>query len=145
MINGDLTDKQRRFIDEYLIDLNATQAAIRAGYSERSAKEIACGLLTKHNIINEVMRRQEERQKRTEVTQDMVVQELARIAFLDLDVVYDEDKGTLLDKIKLVDKIRALDLLGKHMKMFTDKVDLNVSGTLTMADAIRQRDAKTDI
>lgn len=175
MVNGDLTDKQRRFVDEYLIDLNAKQAVIRTkGYSNNpdSAKVTGSRLLSDANVFNEIMKRTEARQKRTEVTQDMVIKELARIAFLDIRDLYDEN-GALIPihklsrdtaaaiggmdvvsvggqdfidtkKIKLIDKKGSLELLGRHMQMFTDKVDLNVSGTLTMAEAIRQRDAKTN-
>lgn len=79
-----LTDKQQRFVEEYLIDLNATQAAIRAGYSEDSASVIGCENLTKPNIQEAIAVAQKERSERTQVTADMVVKELARIGFSDL-------------------------------------------------------------
>ena len=78
-----LNAKQQRFVDEYLIDLNATQAAIRAGYSKNSAKVIACENLTKPDIAEAIQKAQESRQTRTYITQDRVLLELSRIAFFD--------------------------------------------------------------
>ncbi|MCP5004278.1 MAG: terminase small subunit [Planctomycetes bacterium] len=82
--NGELTNKQKRFVEEYLIDLNATQAAIRAGYSEKTAPQEASRLLTNVKIQSKVAEAQVNRSKRTEITQDRVLQELARIGFSDL-------------------------------------------------------------
>lgn len=79
-----LTDKQQRFVEEYLIDLNATQAAIRAGYSEDTAKEIGYENLTKPHIADAIAEAQSLRSQRTQITQDRVLQELARIGFSDL-------------------------------------------------------------
>ncbi|MBF7694036.1 terminase small subunit [Acinetobacter pollinis] len=78
---ANLTPKQQRFVDEYLIDLNATQAAIRAGYSEKTAKDIGCENLAKPNIKEAIEKAQNKRIARTEITQDMVLQELAKIGF----------------------------------------------------------------
>lgn len=79
-----LTDKQRRFVDEYLVDLNATQAAIRAGYSQKTAGQIGEQNLKKLEIAAAVQEAQAERAKRTEITQDMVLRELAKIGFSDI-------------------------------------------------------------
>lgn len=79
-----LTDKQRRFVDEYLVDLNATQAAIRAGYSEKTAYSIGNENLSKPEIAEAIQAAQAERAKRTEITQDMVLRELAKIGFSDI-------------------------------------------------------------
>ena len=84
-----LTDKQRRFVEEYLIDLNATQAAIRAGYSVKTAKEIAAQNLTKLNISNEISKAMAERSRRTGVTADRVIEELAKIGFVNISNVVD--------------------------------------------------------
>lgn len=81
---ADLTAKQQRFVEEYLIDLNATQAAIRAGYSEATAKEIGCENLTKPNIAAAVAEAMQKRSERTEITQDMVLRELAKLGFSDI-------------------------------------------------------------
>lgn len=76
-----LTDKQKRFVEEYLVDLNATQAAIRAGYAERTADVQGPRLLGNVRVQEEIQQSMDARSKRTEITQDMVLQELARIAF----------------------------------------------------------------
>lgn len=73
---GDLTDLQSRFVDEYLIDLNATKAAIRAGYSEKTAAVIGSENLIKPNIAAEIQLRKQERQQRTEITADVVLREV---------------------------------------------------------------------
>ena len=85
-----LTAKQQRFCDEYLIDLNATQAAIRAGYSKRTAAASAARLLRNVKVQEYISEKQKEIEKRTEVTQDMVIKELAKIAFLDIRKLYTE-------------------------------------------------------
>jgi phage terminase small subunit len=69
----DLTPKQRRFIEEYVIDLNATQAAIRSGYSKKTARDIGCENLAKPNIAESIAELQSERSKRTGITGDKVV------------------------------------------------------------------------
>lgn len=79
-----LTDKQRRFVDEYLVDLNATQAAIRAGYSQKTAGQTGNEYLRKPEIAKAIRAAQERRAKRTEITQDMVLRELAKIGFSDI-------------------------------------------------------------
>lgn len=79
-----LTAKQTRFVEEYLIDLNATQAAIRAGYSAETARAIGCENLTKPNIAQAIADAQMERSRRTEITQDRVLAELAKIGFADM-------------------------------------------------------------
>lgn len=141
-----LTEKQRRFVSEYLIDLNATQAAVRAGYSPRTAKQIGQENLTKPAIQAEVQRAIGARQKRTEITQDMVLRELANIAFangadfakvvgrgdaqavelMPTDEVPEEKKAAISGiaetkfgiRVATCDKVRALELLGKHLGMF---------------------------
>lgn len=84
-----MTKRQKRFVEEYLIDLNATQAAIRAGYSPDSAKEIGCENLTKPNISAAIAKATDERSKRTGINQDRVLQELARIGFAKITDVMD--------------------------------------------------------
>ena len=90
-----LTEKQQRFIDEYLIDLNATQAAIRAGYSVKTAREQASQNLTKLNIQQAISEKMAERSKRTGVNQDRIVLELAKIAFVNAADVIDSDDATI--------------------------------------------------
>lgn len=106
--NG-LTPKQAAFVQEYLIDLNATQAAIRAGYSERSAKEQAARLLTNDNVKDAVERAQKARDKRVELTQDYVLKNVIEI--LEACRASDDQSNAL----------RASELLGRHLAMWTDK------------------------
>lgn len=86
-----MTPKQEAFVREYLIDLNATQAAIRAGYSEKTAFQIGYENLTKPEIAEAIAEAQKERAERTAITADRVLQEIARIAFFDMRKLYRED------------------------------------------------------
>lgn len=138
-----LTPKQIRFVDEYLVDFNATQAAIRAGYSKKNAYQIGSENLRKPQIQSEIARRQKDLQKRTEVTQEQVVKELARLAFADASVVCVTDFDNLTEdqraaiqgikptnfgwEIKLCDKLKALELLGRHIGMFNDKIEVRAT------------------
>lgn len=79
-----LTPKQQRFVDEYMIDLNGTQAAIRAGYAESGARTEGARLLANANVAAAIAAVQAERAQRTEITADRVLRELARIGFADL-------------------------------------------------------------
>lgn len=101
---SNLTLKQERFVSEYLVDLNGTQAAIRAGYSKKTANEQSAQLLAKLSIQEAVKAQIDARSARTEITQDMVLTELAKIGFSDirkvvqwgpteLRVVLDKDGG----------------------------------------------------
>ena len=145
---ANLTPKQQRFVEEYLIDLNATQAAIRAGYSEKTAKVIAAQNLSKLNV-------QEAQNKRTEQTQIDSAYVLKRLVEIDqmdvLDIMDDDgnvkplrdwpkiwrqyisnietismdDGEGWLKKIKWPDKVKNLELLGKHVSVgaFKDKIE----------------------
>lgn len=84
---SELTGKQARFVEEYLVDLNATQAAIRAGYSARTARQIGEENLSKPVIAEAVAEAQRERSQRTNITQDRVLAELAKIGFANLSDV----------------------------------------------------------
>ena len=167
-----MNERQKRFADEYLIDLNAEQAAIRAGYSEKYARGNAHKLVANSCISKYIAERKQDRIERTEITQDMVLRELANIAFSNaadyasviekqamvevegtmipvLDengdpVMYrtveptltesltDEQKRALAVikkgrdgfEVKPYDKVRALELLGKHLGMWTEKVEV---------------------
>jgi phage terminase small subunit len=79
-----LTDKQQRFVDEYLIDLNATQAAIRSGYSERTAEQQASRLLRNVKVRAEVAKRQNAIAAKLEITQERIATELAKIGFANM-------------------------------------------------------------
>lgn len=95
-----MTDKQKRFCEEYLIDLNATQAAIRAGYSENTARQVGCENLSKPNIQEKVRELMDSRSGRTQITADRVLQEVAALAFTNMtDLV----RSTSGQSIKLED------------------------------------------
>lgn len=101
-----LTPKQRRFVAEYLIDLNATQAAVRAGYSRRTAVKIGSENLTKPDIAREIQRAMDERAARTGVTAERVLREIAAIAFLDIRKAFNTD-GSMKPLDQLDDETAA--------------------------------------
>lgn len=142
-----LTPKQSTFVREYLIDLNGTQAAIRAGYSERSANRIATEFLreTPH-VAQAVQEAMENRAKRTEIDGERVLREIACMAFFDPAALAErplsgpQDIPALPEEVrraivgwswdrngnfvlKLADKGRALEQYGRHLKLFTDVVE----------------------
>ena len=106
-----LTAKQKAFVQEYLVDLNATQAALRAGYSPNSAQQIATENLSKPLIQDAIQAALKAREKRTEVTQDYVIAKLREIVEKDASDGPDSE-------LKYANKIRALELLGKHTGAF---------------------------
>ena len=126
-----LTPKQQRFVGEYLIDLNATQAAVRAGYSEKTANRIASENLSKPVIQEAIQEQMQKRSERTEITQDYVLcglKEVAERCMQRAPVVtpkgeqaVDED-GNNIWKFDGQTACRAFELLGKHLGMFTDKI-----------------------
>lgn len=145
-----LTEKQRRFCDEYLVDLNATRAymaAYPATRKESTAAKSASRMLRNGKVAEYIQQRIEDRQKRTEITQDRVLRELAAIAFADVtDIVYYEGghvkikdtedvpkdtrkaisgikEGQYGTEVKTYDRIRALELLGKHLGLFDPRKD----------------------
>jgi len=150
-----LTEKQQRFVDEYLIDLNATQAAIRAGYSIKYADREGHKLVENSRVSEAIEKALAERSRRTGINQDRVVQELAKIAFVKITDVVNDDCEILSDvdeadlaaiesmkvktiptkngeigverEIKLSSKLKALELLGKHLGMWNDKIDVNMN------------------
>lgn len=97
-----LTAKQAAFVREYLVDLNATQAAIRAGYSKKTANVIASELLAKPNIQSAIQEEMKKRAERTEITADKVLKEFAKLAFFDPRKLFD-DKGNPKDITELED------------------------------------------
>lgn len=143
-----MTKKQKRFVEEYLIDLNATQAAIRAGYSPDTAGSIGAENLKKPEIKSRIDKAMAERSRRTGINQDRVLQELARIGFAKITDVVDPETAEIRTdasdddlaciqsikikpnefgterEVKLYDKKSALVDLGKHLGLFKDKVEL---------------------
>ncbi len=160
-----ITPKQQRFVDEYIVDLNATKAAIRAGYSKASAHTQGWDFLQKPEIRSAIEAAAAKRAERVEVKADDLLRRLKEIAFVDVRHAYD-DAGNLLNvqqlpddigrslagikvfdefgvdaegnklkigevrELKFTDRIRALELLGKHLKIFTDRVEHDVSESL---------------
>jgi len=130
-----MTEKQKRFCDEYIIDLNATQAAIRAGYSPHTAKDIASQNLAKLNILAEINKKLAAFENAADVIddRDATVKPTAtdddRACIQSVKVkIMDGDKGSVEEReIKLADKVRALELLGKHLGMFKDKIDVTAN------------------
>lgn len=106
-----LTEKQKRFCEEYLVDLNATQAAIRAGYKNA---EIGRQLITKNNVLKYLKELREAQSKRTGINADTVLKELEKIALADAEISGKE-------------KIKALELLGKHLGMFNERKEDDAS------------------
>lgn len=132
-----LTDKQTAFVREYLVDLNATQAAIRAGYSERTASRIGPQLLGKTCVREAIENAQAKRARRVEVTQDYVLSNLVEVVERTMqrapvtdrkgEQVTDEE-GRAVWTFDAKNANRALELLGKHLGIFTDKIRAEVSG-----------------
>ena len=158
-----ITDKMKRFINEYLVDFNATQAAIRAGYSESTAQEQSSQLLARPDIRALIAEGQKAIAERTQSFQDDAVSELKIVGFSDLadfltvkdggiveqkpfnELTKEQTKcikkikqtvrsshsadGTILHQtavieIELHDKLKALELLGRHLGMFNDSIRL---------------------
>lgn len=156
-----MNKKQSAFASEYVIDYNATQAAIRAGYSQKTAYSMGHELLKKIEIQEAIKDLEAAAAARAAISKDKVIRELARVAFVDPRKLFDEngrpkDLESLDDdtaaalasvdifeeydfddgnrvlightkKYKWADKLRALELLGKHLGMFTDKVHVEGS------------------
>ena len=147
---ANLTPKQQRFVEEYLIDLNATQAAIRAGYSEKTAGQIGEQNLKKLEIQKAIQEALQGRKERVQIDADYVLKRLVEIDQMDvLDIMDDhgnvkpikdwpkvwrqyisnietismDDGEGWLQKIKWPDKVKNLELLGKHLGMFKDKIE----------------------
>lgn len=125
-----LTDKQAKFVDEYLIDLNATQACIRAGYSAKTADRIGPELLGKTCVAEAVKAAMEKRSRRVQRTADDVMRDLAAIRADAMQIVHDKDgNAVMLDKPSA---IKTLELEGKHLAMWTDKQQLSGDVGLTV-------------
>ena len=132
-----LTPKQKRFCDEYLIDLNATQAAIRAGYSEKTANEIGTQNLAKVSIREYIDSRLNTKERSLIASQDEVLETLTRI-------IMGDERGTALVGVGMgaqevsqvpptnAEKIRAAEILGKYYKLFTDRQELDVRGAVSV-------------
>ena len=151
-----MTKKQKLFVEEYLIDLNATQAAIRAGYSAKTAQEQASRLLSNVMVQGSIAKAMAERSKRTGINQDRILQEIAKLALVNIDDVVDLKTGKIKKtatkedlaciqsikikptefgierEIKFYDKKGSLEMAGKHLGMFKDKLELETDMDLNI-------------
>ena len=162
---AELTDKQQRFVEEYLLDTNATQAAIRAGYKASTAGKVGPRTLNTPLVAKAIAEAQARRRERTEIDADWVLRRLLAEAEADIADLYD-DNGSLkpvkewpliwrqglvagidsfeefetadgervqtgvVKRIKQSDRLKRLEMLGKHLGMFVERVDM----TLTLTD-----------
>lgn len=159
-----LTPKQKQFVAEYLVDLNATAAAVRAKYSEKRASEIGYQLLQKTTVQAAVQKAMQEREQRTQITQDRVIQELAKVAFAngaafarvvgggtrveltDTDQLTDDQRAAISCvkegkygiEVSTYDKVRALELLGKHLGVFDSRGGKPIAGENNLLSAIME-------
>jgi phage terminase small subunit len=146
-----LTKKQQAFVREYLVDLNATQAAIRAGYSEKTAYSIGHEILNKPEIALAIQSAVEERAERTEVSQDFVIENLTEVVERCMQrapvlirrgrelvqLVDDEDRDVW--RFDAQGAVSALNLLGKHMGMFVNRHELTGKDGGPMDVAVTRR------
>lgn len=155
-------NKQDLFVKEYLKDLNATQAYIRAGYKakdEKSAAVLANRLLRKVKIQEKIQAAMKEREKRTEITQDRVLREIANLAFTDRTGIVNLKKNRVIIQdfeeltpeqracvagvketkygieVSFYNKEKALEMLGRHLGMFNDKV--KIDGEMTVNNPLQ--------
>lgn len=132
-----LTEKERIFADEYIKTTNATQSAIKAGYSEKTASSKGSQLLRKVKVrqyIDEVM---DKRSKNTIATADEVLQYLSR-------VMNGEEKDAFGLDVSVADRTKAAELLGKRHMLFTDKVKLDAEIEIDISDRMKQARVKSN-
>lgn len=129
-----LTEKQKRFCDEYLIDLNATRAAIRAGYSKKSAGSIGDENLKKPEVAEYIQKRMAQKENRRIAKQDEVLEYLTNVlrGESSASVVVIEATGDYTSAARVIEKppdekekLKAAELLGKRYGLYKDKVDVD--------------------
>ncbi|KAF4559206.1 terminase small subunit [Pseudomonas sp. CES] len=133
-----LTAKQQRFVDEYLIDLNATQAAIRAGYSKKTAQVQSARLLSNVMVSAAVAKGMESRATRTGITQDMVLRELAKIGFSDIRKVV--RWGETMVRMADADDEGAEDMVPYHGLALIDSTEIDDDTAAAIAEVSQGRD-----
>ncbi|OHV24933.1 terminase small subunit [Rhizobium sp. RMa-01] len=178
---ANLTAKQARFVEQYLIDLNGTQAAIRAGFRKHTAHQAAYELLRKPEIIAAIEAAKLARSERTQVDADWVLKRLADEADADMADLYDDDGDLLpvedwpliwrqglvagvdiealyadgeegegrkiighVKKLKLVDRTRRLELIGKHVKVNAFQETVELKGLNALADRLERAQKRLD-
>ncbi len=166
----EFSELEARFIREYLVDLNASAAAKRAGYAEKSAQSQGSKLLKRPRVRAAIDEAKAERAKRTEINADNVLRELAKLAFSDIRKLFQDGSLIAIDhlgddvapavagvdvvtknlgegeveyiaKIKLWDKLGALDKLGRHLSLFQDNLNLTSNSIADKLQAARERAA----
>ena len=149
---ANLTPKQQRFVEEYLIDLNATQAAIRAGYSPRTANEQGAQNLAKLSISKAIAEAQAKREERTQITQDYVLTNIQKVIERCMQVqqvdncLTQTEDGELAQAFMFKEQgaLKGLELLGKHLGMFKDKVEhsgkLEIESLSSLMDELSTED-----
>lgn len=169
-----LTPKEHRFCEEYLIDLNATQSAIRAGYSRHTARQIGSALLSQIDVTEEIERLRTERSERTGINAEWLLKRLADEATADINDIYGENgellpisewpliwrqglvagvdveiitgpDGTemgMVKKIKVSDRVRRLELIGKHVGVKAFEEQIAVKGLDALADRLERAAAR---
>lgn len=125
-----LTAKQQLFVNEYLVDLNATQAAIRAGYSEKTANEQGAQNLAKLSIKKEIEKRMKEREERTELTQDKVLKDLETIKQHAMKIGYDAQGNAVMNNYPSA--LKACELQAKHLGMFVERTEVEHKGGMSV-------------
>ena len=161
-----LTPKQTRFVEEYLRDLNATQAAIRAGYKPDRAQQMGSENLSKPVVAAAIQAEMDARSKRTQVTADRVLQEIAKIAFADIRKAVsfgpdgvsirpseeiDDDTAAAISevsetttkdggskRVKLCSKEKALELAARHLGMLNDRLAVDNKVTINLAERMKE-------
>lgn len=175
-MSAKLTEKQKRFVDEYLIDLNATQAAIRAGYSEKTANEIGAENLGKPSIREAVDAALQVRAKKTQIDAEWVLRRLAEEAEADVADLYTESGGLKpvhewpkiwrqglvsgieieqvkgpdgsvageVAKVKLSDRVKRLEMIGKHVRVNAFQEVVQHKGLEGLADRLARAKKRID-
>ena len=129
-----LNPRQSRFVEEYLIDLNATQAAIRAGYSAKTANTNGPRLMVNAGIQSAIQKAQAARSERTQITVDKVLDD---IELIKLNAMQQEEDGKMINH---AGALKACELQGKHLKMFVDKIEHSGGQTLQVITGVNAAD-----
>lgn len=137
MNDTNLTDKQLLFATEYIKTANATQAALKAGYSENSARQQGSRLLSNANVSQYIQSHMEKKNKSTIATADEVLEYLTR-------VMNGEEKDAFGLDVSVNDRTKAAELLGKRHMLFTDKVKLDAEIEIDISDRMKQARVKSD-
>ncbi len=137
MNDTNLTDKQLLFATEYIKTANATQAALKAGYSENSARQQGSRLLSNANVSQYIQTHMEQKNKNTIATADEVLQYLSR-------VMNGEEKDAFGLDVSVADRTKAAELLGKRHMLFTDKVKLDAEIEIDISDRMKRARVKSD-